>query len=104
MKAKWMKARAWAKAAPHRAMDLLCIWAVRWATRRRPQLLMRYIMERASELGVAATMASLDRERIAHCYRCPARFGLKRMGSLWTCGQHELKKEEANPKPVPAAA
>ena len=62
---------------------------------RAPEALCRFVHERASGMAVGITMAILDRERIAHCHRCPQRFGLRRHGGLLACLNHPVKEEAA---------
>jgi hypothetical protein len=62
---------------------------------RRPDLVSKYIMERATELSVAVTMKILDRERIAHCRLCPSRFSLRKVGNGYACPQHTQEVKAA---------
>jgi hypothetical protein len=60
------------------------------------ELLVNFVMERASEVAVGVTMAILDREGIAHCYQCPQRFGLRKVGSnRYACLHHTQEVKAA---------
>lgn len=67
----------------------LCAWMIRFVGKYAPEILIGYVMERASEVAVGVTMAILDQERIAHCYKCPSRFSLRKVGlNRYACLTH----------------
>lgn len=62
---------------------------ITFVAKQCPEIMHTYITEKASELSVRITMATLDKERIAHCYRCPQRFGIRKVGvGRYACLQH----------------
>jgi hypothetical protein len=65
-----------------------CSWMIVFVAKYGKELLIEYMMERASEISVKTTMVILDRERIAHCYLCPSRFQLRKVGNRYACLQH----------------
>ena len=84
----------------------LCARLVKWAATECPELVVAHVLEKATEMGVRATMAILDQERIAHCWRCPERFGLRKMEDRagYSCGRHVPPKEDGRPTPQKARA
>lgn len=72
----------------HRVRLRLCAWMIKFVAKHGRELLINYVMEKASEISVKTTMAILTREGIAHCYVCPSRFPLRRVGNRYACHQH----------------
>lgn len=66
----------------------VCAWMVIFVSKHGKEILIEYLMERASEISIKTTMAILDRERIAHCYVCPQRFQLRKVGRRYACSNH----------------
>ena len=63
-------------------------WMFKFIIKNSPELLTQYISKRANELALGITMTILDREGIAHCFRCPQRFALKKVGGRYACLKH----------------
>lgn len=60
------------------------------------ELLINFVMERASEMAVGVTMATMDREGLMHCHRCPQRFGLRKVGNnKYACLNHTQEVKAA---------
>jgi hypothetical protein len=81
-----------------RALTNISGHMIRFAARFAPQLLADYITNQAAGLSLSITMAILDQERISHCYRCPQRFGLRKVGkNQYACLNHsqEVKAQLA---------
>lgn len=53
-----------------------------------PEVLETKIRGRISEATTTVIMTIQDQVGINHCYRCPARIGLKRQGQDLVCPQH----------------
>lgn len=75
----------------------ICSMMIMFVAKHGKELLLEYLMERASEISVKTTMVILDREGIAHCHLCPTRFQLRRVGNRYACLQHtqEVKAKVA---------
>ena len=69
-------------------LDRFFVWTIVFVAKHRPQLLVKFIEEKASELATGMTMGILDRERIMHCSLCPNRFGLRKLGMKYFCPNH----------------
>ena len=76
----------------------LSVWMLKFIAKKSPELLVNYVMEKASEMSVGITMSILDKERILHCYKCPQRFSLRKVGvNQYACLNHsqEVKADTA---------
>lgn len=71
----------------------LCSKMLIYVSKKCPELLVNFIMEKANEVAVGVTMAVLDRERIGHCKYCPERFSLKKVGLDYVCPHHASKEK-----------
>lgn len=80
----WQNKRKAARLNKHAA------W-VREIGEKSPELLVNFIMEKASEASVILTMQILDREGIAHCKHCVTRFPLRKYDRAWVCDPHFKK-------------
>ena len=90
------------KARASRLLSWFCARMLVFVARRRPEMIASHIVERASDLAVSLTMKILDQEGIAHCARCPQRFGLRKEGGHYLCLSHstqplKFKKEVMAP-------
>lgn len=53
-----------------------------------PKALRKFVADQALKNGAKATMVILDREKIMHCFACPERFSLRKVGGLYACKLH----------------
>jgi len=80
---------------------ILCIsvgqWMINFVLKKCPELFNAYVLEMATELSIKLTMKILDRERIVHCFQCPQRFGLTKVGNHYYCLNHTQGVEANQP-------
>jgi hypothetical protein len=53
-----------------------------------PDILTNYITERATATAIQIVLATLDREGLLHCARCPTRAPLHNVGDFKACTKH----------------
>lgn len=77
MKKVWIGIKKW-----------LALKLFRFVTANAPTQMEGYIQERANEAAVPVVMAFLEREGILHCYLCPRRGPLIKVGPYKACPKH----------------